>query len=110
AFLLCSQAVKAEGLPPVAEDAPLEVRLLDDGARVVLSRKGVLLAAAQIRTSQPGAEPAPVLPEGLKWQDTKPLAKSSRTPKQIDFVSADPAKLISLLLQVRRVPAGARVL
>lgn len=93
---------------PPKDDAPLDVRLLEDGVRVVLSRKGVLLAAAQIRPVQ--AEPAAVLPAGIKWADAKPLEKSSRTPRQIDFPSANPGKLISLLLQVRHVPAGARVL
>ncbi|MBI3831700.1 MAG: hypothetical protein HY291_19420 [Planctomycetes bacterium] len=101
-------ALPARAEEPPQDDAPLDVRLLDDGARVVLSRKGVLLAAAQIRPVQ--AEAGPVLPAGIKWTDAKPLEKNSRTPKQADFPSADPGKLISLLLQVRRVPAGARVL
>lgn len=92
---------------PPAEEPELDVRMLD-GARVVLTRGHQVLAAAQIR--QVTETPAPILAEGEKWQETEPLKKGSRTPREIAFPAKEPGKAISMLLQVRRVLAGARVL
>ncbi|MCW8130576.1 MAG: hypothetical protein KIS92_09525 [Planctomycetota bacterium] len=107
-------ALLAAGLhaPAFAENAPAEPDALDvrmlDGARVVLSRGGRLLAAAQIR--QVLAEPAPILAEGEKWAESPVLKKGSRTPREIAFPAREPGQALSMLVQVRRVLAGARVL
>src|SRR5258708_6485135 len=90
--LSCSNAVEGPPPPPEAAPAvPLDVRLLEPGMRVIISRAGTLLAAAQLRQvkSGPAGQAAPVLAVGEDWSKGTLLAKGKDVLKPLDFKLPD---------------------
>ena len=100
--------------PPAPATPPVEVRLCDPGARVVWSRGGRLLAAAQVRLAAPaGTAPAPVLAEAEAWgrAPVVPCGGEGFRPAEVPLAGKDPAApRLSILIQARPTAAGARVL
>jgi len=113
--LLSAPRARAEE-PPAAE--PLEVRLLPD-SRVILSQGKTPLAAVYLRAAAAGqtAEGAPAGVLDLKedWAAAKPMKADGEDVRIREFAPAGVEhptirETISILLRVRRVHAGTRIL
>ena len=106
--LACGES--ADPAPPRVQADGLEVRVLGAGARVVLIRDGKLLASAQIRpVGPPELASAPLVKAAEPWNKAALLTANAEAPRQLEF-PAPGGGTLSVLLQIRRVDGGARVL
>jgi len=104
-LLLCGQAAFS-----AAETDPhgFQVRFLKDGARVVLSRDGRVIAAAQVRPRTQGG-PRPVL-AGDAWRQEKVLAEGAEALHPVSASGAQGQSPVSVLIRAQRMASGVRLL